>query len=202
VRHWLKVEVVVVTEPHDVDARVQAITAEADVAIAPVAPGEMVARVASSVRRNRRAGTKNTLSIGDMHIHTKDRHVTRRGQVVHLTGRELDVLLVLVEEPGRAVTKQELLQRLWREKARTPNAVEAQISGLRKKLHQIGPAVIHTVHGVGYAFEPVIPALTPDVESLTERERRVREREAVVAKRVRMLRDMERRLNHPLSPDG
>lgn len=195
---WLRrsaqLGVVVVTEPHDADARVHAVRLRADDAVAPVDSGELVARVAAIVRRSQ-TRTAATGGIGDMSIDRANRTVSRRGTPISLTQRELQVLEVLIEQPGRVVSKDTLLDRVWGQSRRSANAVEVQISALRRKLHDAGPPVIHTSHGEGYVFRPVVT--TVDAKRsymIAERERLVREREEAVARRTKLLRQMEEQL--------
>lgn len=195
---WLRREAAVptlaVTDAADVDARMHALRLGADDAVAPVAPRELVARCALlAYRRTRRAPAVR--SLGDVVIDESARRVTRRGKVVNLTQRELQVLRTLTEAPGRVVSKEELLHRVWGDQQRSVNAVEAQISALRRKLHAVGPPVIHTAHGEGYAFRPTV-SLDDKERSMmiTERERRLREREDAVARRAKLLRQMEAQL--------
>jgi DNA-binding response OmpR family regulator len=191
-RRTMKTEAILISEPADDEARVLAINLGADDAVAPVSPSEIVARVAVLARKQREPGT-HVSSLGDLHLGSDGRHAKRRGAHVPLTEREYCVLAVLVERPGIAVTKQELLERVWGGQQRSPNAVEAQISGLRRKLHDAGPPVIHTVHGEGYIFRPVIDPFGDHVEArYRERERVLREREEAVIRRARTLRNLER----------
>jgi DNA-binding response OmpR family regulator len=192
---WLRrsanVAVVAMTERGDVDARLRALTLRAEDTVAPTDPREIVGRVAVLVRRSRFRRTEMQ-PLGDLLIDRNGRRVSRRGNAVVLTHRELQVLEILVERPGRVVSKEELLARVWDGKQRSLNAVEAQISALRRKLHEIGPPVIHTSHGEGYVFRPAVATETGQRSHLiAERERIVREREEAVARRTKLLRQME-----------
>ena len=71
------------------------------------------------------------------------------------TPREVGLLLALIEQSEHPVTKRELLVAVWGEEVRSQNVVEANVSSLRRKLHALGPPVIHTLHGAGYVFRPV-----------------------------------------------
>jgi DNA-binding response OmpR family regulator len=195
---WLRraamLPTIVVTQPDDVDARLRALSLRADDAVAPADPREIVARIALLVRRSR-TRQSNVRPLGDLVIERAGRRVTRRGRDAALTQRELEVLEVLVERPGRVVSKEELLDRVWNERRRSTNAVEAQISGLRRKLHELGPPIIHTAHGEGYVFRPaVVVDLSRRSHMISERERLVREREEAVAMRARLLRQMEQQM--------
>jgi DNA-binding response OmpR family regulator len=74
---------------------------------------------------------------------------------VTLTPREVGLLVTLVEQPEQPVTKQQLLVAVWGAEVRSLNVVEANVSSLRRKLHALGPPVIHTLHRAGYVFRHV-----------------------------------------------
>jgi DNA-binding response OmpR family regulator len=193
-RHSASLATIVMTQPDDVDARLRALELRAVTTVAPTDPREIVAHVALLARQGR--ARRNTAQpLGDLVISHDGRRVTRRGKDVSLTDRELAVLEVLVERPGRVVSKEELLRRVWKTR-RTTNAVEAQISGLRRKLHEVGPPVIHTAHGAGYMFRPAVALNTSSpARQIAERERLVREREEAVAKRTRLVHQMEAQMS-------
>jgi DNA-binding response OmpR family regulator len=190
---WLRraafLPTVVMTQPDDVDARLRALALRADNTVAPTDPREIVARVAILARRGR--GRRALVHpLGDLVVTHEGRRVSRGGRETSLTQRELDVLEVLVERPGRVVSKDELLERVWKRR-RSANAVEAQISALRRKLHELGPPVIHTAHGAGYVFRPAVAVNVANrAQMISERERLVREREEAVAQRTRLLHQM------------
>lgn len=119
----------------------------------PFSPRELVARVRAILRRVERfpAPAGAPLQIGDVDIDPSTRHVARGGQPMHLTPIEFDLLYHLASRPGVVHTREQLLRDVWGYKdgsgART---VDSHIGAVRKKL---GPDVVRTVHGVGYAFE-------------------------------------------------
>ncbi len=122
--------------------------------VAPFDIGEGAMQIELLVER-RRAAHHAELVAGDLTVSPAVRTVTRNGQVVALTPRELDLLLVLIRSRGIAVPKQDLLETVWNGDNRTLNVVEANVSSLRRKLHGLGPPVIHTVHRSGYVFREV-----------------------------------------------
>ena len=149
------------------------------------------------LHRQGETGTGLT-ELGDMTIDWGSRTAIRDGRTIEFTGREVDVLRVLVENIGRPVAKTTLLARVWDGADRSENAVEAQVSALRRKFDDAGaPNVIQTVFGTGYMFTPV-PRRRGDDDAarrqLAERERALREREEAVARRTRLLRRMEQEL--------
>ena len=88
---------------------------------------------------------------GDVSIDPGRRRVKRSRRDVHLTPTEFDLLYHLASRPGIVHTREQLLSEVWGYSdpagART---VDSHVRGLRKKL---GPNLIRTVHGVGYAVE-------------------------------------------------
>lgn len=72
-----------------------------------------------------------------------------------LTATEFKLLVFLMRNPGQVLSKPHILSRVWQtEFDERTSVVELYISYLRKKLDHLGPPMIHTVHGVGYALRP------------------------------------------------
>jgi two-component system response regulator QseB len=80
-----------------------------------------------------------------------DRQVQQAGQPVPLTSKEFSILLMLVEQRGRVLSREQLEESLygWGEEVES-NAVQVHIHHLRRKL---GKALIRTVHAVGYSID-------------------------------------------------
>jgi DNA-binding response OmpR family regulator len=186
----------ILTSPEAVDARLIGLhLGVADHAVAPFEPKEIVARVEQLVARQRLM-RRSRLDAGDLVIDVAQRTVVRSGTSVVLTPRELDVLLTRVHNRARPVSKQSLLEQVWRGSPRTPNVVEATVSSLRRKLHALGPPVIHTLHRSGYTFRPVLPTTAANRAHVrAERDRLVRERDEAVARRDEVVRQMRKLLN-------
>jgi predicted ATPase/DNA-binding winged helix-turn-helix (wHTH) protein len=85
----------------------------------------------------------------EVEIRAGERRVLRAGEPQLLGARAFDLLLVLVEQRGRVVSKDELMRRVWPGLVVEDNNLTVQISALRKA---IGPAAISTVPGRGYQF--------------------------------------------------
>uniref|UniRef100_A0AAU2JVV4 Response regulator transcription factor n=1 Tax=Streptomyces sp. NBC_00049 TaxID=2903617 RepID=A0AAU2JVV4_9ACTN len=102
----------------------------------------------------RRAGAAGggILRAGDLVLDPQGRRCRRGGRDVELTARELGVLACLMEQPGRAVAKQDILDEVWdAPHGIDPNIVEVYVSSLRKKIDApFGRRSILTVHGTGY----------------------------------------------------
>jgi DNA-binding response OmpR family regulator len=84
------------------------------------------------------------------------RNVKRAGEPVEMTAREFDVLVCLVNERGRVLSRDDIFRRVWGPKHHgTPRTVDNFIQQLRAKLEvdPQEPAYIQTVRGVGYRFD-------------------------------------------------
>lgn len=126
----------------------------------PFGMRELVARVRALLRRLERArelaaaegADDDALRLGALVVDRATRRVSRDGAEVHLTPTEFDLLVCLGERPGRVLTREQLLARVWDwSEASGTRAVDSQVKTLRRKL---GADVVRTVHGVGYALEP------------------------------------------------
>jgi DNA-binding response OmpR family regulator len=128
----------------------------------PFSMRELVARVRTLLRRVERSqalaakrsmGSDGVLVLGDIEIDRAQRRVRRRGVEAHLTPTEFDLLVCLAEEPRTVLSRERLLEQVWDwVDASGTRTVDSHVKALRRKL---GPEVIRTVHGVGYALEPV-----------------------------------------------
>jgi two-component system OmpR family response regulator len=120
----------------------------------PFSLEELVARIRTILRR---AGLSepdsNRLSFEDLELDEDTREVTRAGEHVELTGTEYRLLRYLMLNPRRVLTRAQLLDHVWDyDFGGDARVLETYISYLRKKLDGNGPALIHTVRGVGYAL--------------------------------------------------
>ncbi len=129
----------------------------------PFSMRELVARIKALLRRVERAGALSdpvgggdgVLRLGDLEVDRAERRVRRAGELVHLTPTEFDLLLCLAAEPKVVLTRERLLAEVWDwVDASGTRTVDSHVKALRRKL---GSDLIRTVHGVGYALEPVDP---------------------------------------------
>ena len=92
------------------------------------------------------------MMMGDVTVDRAQRRVYRGGEEVHLTPTEFELLVMLAGSPKTVLTRERLLAEVWDwADASGTRTVDSHIKALRRKL---GPDLIRTVHGVGYAFEP------------------------------------------------
>ncbi len=130
-----------------------------DYVVKPFSPAELVARVDAVLRRiDTPPEHEPPLTFGgDLVIDPAARRVTRAGEDVPLTQRELDLLLFLARHPGRAFSREELMERVLGHVFYTDTStVTVHVRRLRAKLEPDPerPRYLETVWGVGYRFAP------------------------------------------------
>jgi len=146
--------VIILTARGEVEHRIRGLKAGADDYLAkPFSIEELIARVEATGRRGSVPTAADLLKVADLVMDVQHRRVTRAGQAITLSPRELDVLQVLMQEPGRYFSRTELCERVWqREHEYDTRTVEIFITRLRKKVDSsFTPPLIHTQRSVGYA---------------------------------------------------
>jgi two-component system, OmpR family, response regulator len=149
------VPVIMLTARADVRDRIRGLDEGADdYLVKPFDFGELLARLRALIRREP-ADRGALLEAGDLLVDPETRIVTRDGDEIELTARELAVLEVLARNAGHVVTRAELLGQVWDEDYDgSPNVVDVYVGYLRRKLeHPSGPRLIRTVRGVGFVLE-------------------------------------------------
>jgi two-component system OmpR family response regulator len=145
---WMPV--LMLTARTGVADRIRGLDAGADdYLVKPFDFGELLARLRALLRRGpvERAAI---LWIGELRIDSGTRVVTRAGEEIELTAREFDVLAFLARQPGRVVSRTELLDEIWTDYSGSPNIIDVYVGYLRKKL---GRGLIRTVRGSGFVLE-------------------------------------------------
>ncbi len=126
----------------------------------PFSLAELVMRVKAILRRSGRATeVSNTLTFSGLELDL-DAHTCRRDdQLIELTATEFSLLEFLMKNPGRVLSKAQILDHVWHyDFGGDSNICETYISYLRKKLNEHGPALIHTVRLVGYVLREPRPS--------------------------------------------
>ena len=145
---WMPV--LMLTARTGVADRIRGLDAGADdYLVKPFDFGELLARLRALLRRGP-VERPAIVSIGDLIIDSDTRVVTRAGEEIELTAREYDVLAFLARQPGRVVSRSELLEQIWEDYDGSPNIIDVYVGYLRKKL---GRALIRTVRGSGFVLE-------------------------------------------------
>jgi two-component system OmpR family response regulator len=121
----------------------------------PFSPRELLARLRAVLRRSQPEATSERIAIGGVEVDVGSRTARSHGELVDLTGLELDLLVALMRRAGRVVPREALLSEAGREDiVVSERTVDVHISHLRKKLGDDpkSPKLIRTVRGVGYIF--------------------------------------------------
>ena len=148
--------VIILTARAEVEQRVKGLNAGADDYLAkPFSTDELVARVEALGRRAGTPVAADMLKVGDLHLDINRRRVWRGETHITLSPRELELLQVLMQEPGRVFSRTELSERVWqRDHAYDTRTVEIFIVRLRKKIDAgFSVPLIHTVRSVGYTVK-------------------------------------------------
>jgi DNA-binding response OmpR family regulator len=122
----------------------------------PFSPRELIARVRAILRRVEPEAPP-VLSLGDVVVDRRARVVTVDGEPIALRTLEFELLAVLAEQPGRVVTRDELLERVWGTTfPGGTRTIDVHVAQLRKKLRR--PDLIATVRGSGYRAVAAVPS--------------------------------------------
>ena len=123
----------------------------------PFSPRELLARVEAAMRRNKRRTESVPTRFGQVDIDFVTMEAHRDGTLIPLTAHEFKLLRFFLDNPGRAIGREELLSGIWGLNFHlTTRTVDNQMLKLRQKLEPdpANPVHFRTVHGVGYKFVP------------------------------------------------
>jgi two-component system, OmpR family, response regulator RegX3 len=121
----------------------------------PFSTRELLARIKAVLRRGVGASLGEALEGGDIRLDPERREVTVRGELVHLPKKEFDLLEALMENAGRVMTRENLIDRVWgSDYFGDMRTLDVHIKRLRARTEgePQSPKHIVTVRGVGYRF--------------------------------------------------
>ena len=150
-RSGIKTPVLVLTARDAVPDRIRGLNLGADdYVVKPVDLHELAARLRALVRRAH-GQPQECLIAQDIVLDPASRSVRKAGEPVTLSTREFDLLQAFMLSADRVLSREQLEQQLygWGQEVES-NAIEVHVHNLRRKL---GPALIHTVRGVGYMLQ-------------------------------------------------
>ena len=138
-----------------------------DYVVKPFSPKELMARVNSQLRRYKRFMEKlqkqeaenadSVYTIGGLEVNETTFEVRVDGALVKMTPMEFRILLLLIKNPGRVFSADEIYERVWNERAVNTETVMVHVRNIREKI-EINPKVpkyLKVVWGVGYKIEKI-----------------------------------------------
>ena len=150
--------ILMLTAKTQVDDRVLGLKSGADdYLVKPFDPAELVARVEALLRRTqkKRREPVSSFRFGSIEVDFERAKVLKAGQPVTLAGKEMQLLRYLIDQRGRVVPREEILQNVWEYSGDvTSRTVDVHVAWLRQKIedHPQSPRHIHTIRGKGYRF--------------------------------------------------
>ncbi|MDR3156360.1 MAG: response regulator transcription factor [Lactobacillales bacterium] len=160
IRQVKNTPIIMMTARDDVMDRVSGLDHGADdYIVKPFAIEELLARLRALLRRidiekDKSVAKQTTLEYRDLTIEKENRLVRRKGEVVDLTKREYELLLMLMENINTVLERERLLEKVWNyEDPTETNVVDVYIRYLRNKIDIPGEeSYIQTVRGLGYVM--------------------------------------------------
>ena len=125
----------------------------------PFSIKELLARAAAFLRRAKRE-VQDAYEFGGFRLDIPARRLTHKGKEVELSPKEFSLLEFFVKKPGRALTRDEILNAVWGyDCVVTSRSIDRFVTTLRNKIEQdpARPVFIHTIRQIGYRFEPPEP---------------------------------------------
>ena len=157
-RRWSTAPVLVLSARHSSSDKVDALDAGADDYITkPFGLEELLARLRALLRRAPEATEPSTVDTPEFSVDLGRRMVTRNGEPVKLTPTEWSILELLVRNPGKLITQQQILASVWGPAyEKEANYLRVYMAQLRRKLEADtgNPRHLLTEAGVGYRFRP------------------------------------------------
>lgn len=125
----------------------------------PFSPKVLMARIRALLRRKQSGvsiSSKNIIQFGPYTLNTESCLLKKGDERIHLSAKEFDILLYLINSKGKTSTPEEIYRKVWGSEFGDLTAVAVYVQRLRKKLEAdpAAPHFIETVHGMGYRFVP------------------------------------------------
>jgi DNA-binding response OmpR family regulator len=154
-RTFSDIPVIVISAKDMVGTKIDLLKLGADDYITkPFDLGEVAARVASNLRRShKREKVSQVMIYKDMEMNVQEKRVTVNGVALDLTAKEILIIQLLMENPGKVFSKANLYESIWQDEyLGDDNAVKTHMSNLRSKLKKANQneEYIETVWGLGY----------------------------------------------------
>ncbi|MCF7876076.1 response regulator transcription factor, partial [Candidatus Bipolaricaulota bacterium] len=165
IRSESQVPIIMLTAKTEEEDRIKGLDLGADDYVTkPFSPGELLARVRAVLRRTEDE-EQTEVSHGDLSLNFETHQVLLDNEPIDLTPTEFKIFKTMVKQPRRVFSRPDLIHSaLGYGYEGFERTIDVHIKNIRKKLEPDpdDPTYIHTVHGVGYKFEP--PSLEEEIE--------------------------------------
>lgn len=153
VREFSRTPIIVISALSDDQQKIALLDAGADDYLTkPFSIGELLARIRVALRREQDRDVAGALSLGDLAVDPATREVRRDGAAIHLTPTEYGLLTLFIQNAGRVLTRETIIQRIWGVEQNETGSLRVHIAQLRKKLRldDANRVALETLPGVGY----------------------------------------------------
>lgn len=126
-----------------------------DYIVKPFRPRELISRIRSVLRRCKKE--QRILSCGDLRVNVSSATVTKGEKELFLSALEYRLLLLLLQNKGQILTRNQLLEEIWDASGEyvNDNTLSVYMKRLREKIEENpqSPRLLHTIRGIGYRME-------------------------------------------------
>lgn len=159
IRAWNQLPIIILSVRNREMEKIEALNAGADDYLTkPFGIGELLARIRVVMRRFGNTGTLPVYQMGNLMVRPDTRQVTVSGKEIDLTPTEFDLLSILIQNAGKVVTQQQLVNKVWGAAYENDSRLlRVNISNLRRKIepNPDQPCYILTELGIGYRLKDV-----------------------------------------------
>jgi DNA-binding response OmpR family regulator len=148
------IPIMMITASVDLDARVQSFMTGADDFLSkPFKSKELIARVVSKIRRvEERVGSDENVGVGNLVLNLKKLEAVIDGKAIQLSVLEFNLLKCFVQNKDRVMSRERILEAVWRDSVVSDRTVDTHIVSLRKKLSGFDHNIA-TIYGAGYILK-------------------------------------------------
>ena len=150
VRRSSSVPVLILTARESISEKVELLNLGADdYIVKPYSVAELAARIAVQLRQT----SSDPVVIGELQFWASRRLLTYRDREIRLSPREFDLLAILMRQPGKVVSRRELIDEVWGGNLPSEsNVIDVHLASVRTKFRELSLyGLLRTVRGVGYA---------------------------------------------------
>jgi len=151
------VPVIMVTAKGEVTDKIRGLEMGADDYVTkPFSPHELIARVKANLRKREGKTPEQELHYGAVFVDTYKHEVHLDGKEIELTAKEFELLVFLIENQGRVLTRHIILNHVWGyDYFGTTRTVDVHVTHLRQKLAPLAEAIL-TVKPLGYKLKQIL----------------------------------------------